>query len=104
MKTSKIILYALMHSLGVVAYAALVVFLVNNAQKFFGPATGFFGGLALLMLFVLSATVVGLLVLGRPVIWYCNGYKKEGLILIFSTLVWLLIFTTITFIILMAIK
>ncbi len=67
MKNSKLIIYALMNSLGVLVYVFAVVSLLNNAQKLFVQDKNFWTPLAMLLLFVLSATIVGLLVLGRPI-------------------------------------
>jgi len=47
----------------------------------------------MLLLFVLSATIVGLLVLGRPVWLYFNSQKQEALKMFFYTLSWLALFT-----------
>ena len=97
MNKQKIILAALVNSLGTAAYISVVVLLMTNGERLFGSAKGFFVGLAMLMLFVVSATIVGLLVLGRPGIWYLNGMKKEALFLLGSTVGWLFIFTLIAF-------
>ncbi len=101
MNKSKIIFYSIAHSLGVLGYVFLVTSLMTNAPKFFGKAPGILGSMAMLLLFVFSASFVGLLVLGRPGHLYFNGYKKEGLILLFSTLACLFVFTVILFIILL---
>jgi hypothetical protein len=95
-KTSKLLIYALLDSLGVLVYVSLVVFLINNGQKFFGPAD-LLGSIAILLLFVLSATVVGLLVLGRPGYLYFNGLKKEGVSLLLYTIVFLLAIMVLVF-------
>lgn len=96
MDHSKYVLHSFFHSLGVLAYVLLVVWVINNAQQFFGSMNNqFWGPVAVLMLFVLSATIVGLLVLGRPVYLYLNGQKDEGLKFLFYTIGWLLVFTII---------
>lgn len=46
-----------------------------------------FAPIMALMLFVLSAAVTASLVLGRPILWYIDGKKKEAVQLLFSTLV-----------------
>jgi len=97
MKTSKLLIIALLNSLGISVYIATVVLLMSNAQKFFGPANNFLGSLAILLLFVLSATIVGLLVLGRPGYLYFNGFKKEGIALLICTVAFLLIITIAVF-------
>jgi hypothetical protein len=97
MKNSKLIFFALLNSLGTFVYVFLVVSLISNAQKLFGQPGNFWGPVALLSLFVLSATIVGLLVLGRPGFLYFDGFKKEGVALLVYTIVFLLIITMIIF-------
>jgi hypothetical protein len=59
--------------------------------------TSFWGPLALLMLFVLSATIVGSLVLGRPILLHLEGKKNEALRFFGYTVGWLAILTVIIF-------
>lgn len=40
----------------------------------------------MLMLFVFSASITATLVLGRPILWYLDGRKKEAISLFLSTL------------------
>jgi len=103
-KTSKILLWALLDSLGTLVYVFAVVLLTTNAQKIFGPANNFLGSTAILLLFVLSATIVGLLVLGRPAYLYFSGFKREGIALLLYTVVFLLVITAVVFGALMAVK
>lgn len=97
MKNSKLLFLALLNSLGTLAYIAAVVLLMTNAQKFFGQANNFLGSAAILLLFVISATIVGLLVLGRPGHLYFNGFKKEGVALLIYTIASLLVITIAVF-------
>ncbi|MCX6813566.1 MAG: hypothetical protein NTV77_03790 [Candidatus Azambacteria bacterium] len=92
MNKSKIIFYSIVNSLGVLAYIFLLVSFISNAQKIFGKPPEILISATMLLLFVLSASITGLLVLGRPGHLYFNGYKKEGLILLFSTLACLFVF------------
>ncbi len=95
MSKSKIILHSIINSLAVVAYVILVVLVLENAPQFFGARPGVFGSVALLLLFVVSACIVGLLVLGKPGHVYFNVSKKDGLFMLLTTLVCLVIFTVI---------
>jgi len=104
MKKSKLLFYSVINSLGVLAYVLLVVLLITNGQKFFGQANNFLGSAAMLLLLVLSATITGLLVLGRPGYLYFNGLKKEGLSLLFYTIICLFVITIIIFFILILLK
>jgi len=92
MSRSKIIFYSITHSLGVLAYIFLLVSFMNNGKNFFGDPPEILIGIVMLSTFVLSASITGLLVLGRPIHLYFNGLKKEALILLISTLACLTIF------------
>jgi hypothetical protein len=48
-----------------------------------------------LLLFVVSAASTGLMVLGRPIHLYFSGSIKASIILLFSTLGWLVLFLII---------
>ena len=81
MEKSKLIKYAFINSLGTFIYVVLVALLMQNGQNSFGPMqNSILGPIAFLLLFVVSATIVGLLVLGRPGYLYFNGFKREGLV------------------------
>lgn len=60
--------------------AAVVVFfsLLQNPDTPDSPAMDILAPLGLLMLFVLSAAVMGLLLFGRPVMLYIDGKKNEA--------------------------
>ncbi len=70
-----------------------------NAGSIFGQIKSFWGPAALLLLFVLSATIVGALVLGRPIYIYLNGQKAEAIKLLAYTIGCLFIITIITFLV-----
>jgi hypothetical protein len=104
MKNNKLISWSFVHSVGVLAYTALVVLIMNNGEKLFGKQMNYLGALAMLLLFVISATIVGALVLGKPVLLYLDGQKKDAIKLLFMTIGWLLIFTIIAFIVLLLVR
>ena len=95
MKNSKLVLYSLVHSVAVLIYTSLVAWILFNGNSLFGKANSFWMPVAMLLLFVLSATVVGLLVLGRPVYYYFNGMKSEALKVLFYTVAWLFLITVV---------
>ncbi len=97
MTNSKIITRSFLHSLGALIYIAGVAWIMNHANKLFGnkPDPGFLAPLGILMLFVLSAAVVGFLVVGKPAMLYVSGEKQQGIKLFAFTLGWLFIFTLI---------
>jgi hypothetical protein len=81
-------------ALGEVAYIGLVALLMSSAERFFGnaPDNKILAPITFLLLFVLSAAVSGALILGKPVLMYVEGKKKEALALFGFTLFWLFIF------------
>ena len=85
--------HALGHAILVLLYTSGVAWILFNAQRLFGKVTSFWGPLALLMLFVVSATIVGTLVLGRPILLYLEGKKDEALRFFAWTVGWLAILT-----------
>jgi len=91
-----LIMVSLINSLGVIVYVLLVAAIMQNGEKLFGKMTNFWGPFAFLMLFVLSASIVGLLTLGKPIMLYLNGEKKEAAQMLFYTVLWLFIATFIT--------
>jgi len=97
MKNSKLILIGLLNAFGVAVYVAIVSFIMQNGQRIFGKMDNFLGPIAFLLLFVLSAAITGALILGRPVILYFEGSKKEAVKLFICTIGWLFLITLIVF-------
>ncbi len=77
---------------GVALYVSCVVLVISNGQALFGEKETVLIPIFMLTLFVLSATVTGLLVLGRPIHLYLTGSRKEAFVLLASTLAWLAVF------------
>lgn len=92
MKKSDYFLKGLINAAGVFVYVSAVVWLGFNNQMIFGKPSNFLAPLFMLLLFVISAAVTGLLVLGKPIQLYSDGLKKEALTLLFVTLAWLVLF------------
>lgn len=59
-----------------------------------GRSNSFIVPIALLMLFVMSASITGFLIFGKPAQMYIDGKKKEALALLAQTLIF---FSMITF-------
>ena len=97
MKEKKIMQYSLIHAVLTVVYIFLVALLMQNGDKIFGRINDFVGVAAFLLLFVMSATIVGALVLGKPVMLYIDGDKKEGVKMLVFTVLWLLLLLIIAF-------
>lgn len=99
MSTNKILKYALIHALGAAVYVALVAALMSNAGALFDKVDNKLVGTAtFLLLFVISAAIVGVLVFGRPVMWYLDGVKKEAVQLVIATISFLVILTSVVLI------
>ncbi|MFA5954065.1 MAG: hypothetical protein WC817_00825 [Patescibacteria group bacterium] len=87
------VIVGLASAVAVTVYVGLVASLLFNGEQLFGSGRSFVIPFTMLLLFVLSAAVVGSLVLGRPVYLYFEGQKKEGIALLISTIIWLFVFT-----------
>lgn len=75
-------------SLGAVAYIFIVVLFLSNAEKIFGRADNkILAPVIMLTLFVLSALITSLLILGKPAMLYFDGQKKEGTLLLIYTII-----------------
>jgi hypothetical protein len=93
--------YALLNALGASLYVILVasfIYLMGNGLS--GNNDTIFIPIAILMLFVFSAAFTGILILGRPLIWYLDGKKKEAIYLLFYTLLIFFIITLVAFLLL----
>jgi len=85
-------LRGLAHAAGVFVYVTGVAWLGFNSHRIFGKPASFLVPLFVLLLFVISASVTGLLVLGKPIHLYLSGMKREAFTLLFVTLGWLVLF------------
>jgi hypothetical protein len=97
----KIIKLAFLLALGEGIYISLVALLMFSVQKLFGakPDPAIIAPIAFLLLFVISAAISGALILGKPLMLYLDGQKKEALQLFGCILAWLASFLIIAFII-----
>jgi hypothetical protein len=96
MEKSKLIKRAILNSLGVLIYVVLVSVVLNNGQKIFGSLDNkVISPIVFLLLLVFSALLTGGLILGKPIMLYLDGFKKEGVKLLIYTgaglFVWLLL-------------
>lgn len=94
-----ILKFAALNAFGTALYIAGVSALMFNAERIFGggPDETVLIPIAMLLLFVLSASITGSLVLGRPILWYLDGKKKEAVSLLMATLSFLAAITLIAF-------
>ncbi|MEI6378264.1 MAG: hypothetical protein WCO55_01265 [Candidatus Falkowbacteria bacterium] len=91
----KILSSSLYCALGTAVYIGLVSWLLANANHIFGQMTGVVAPITFLLLFVVSAAITASLVLGRPLMMYLDGAKKEAVKHLFATIAWLLILTIV---------
>ncbi len=94
MKESNYIIKSLLHASGTFLYILGVVGLISNAKVIFGVVDPPFPlvPLFMLLLFIISATITGSLVLGKPIYLYLDNRKKEALMFLCATLTWLVLF------------
>lgn len=86
---SPILKFAALNAAGTALYITFVASLLFNASVtviFSGTKDTVLIPIAMLLLFVLSASVTSSLVLGRPIIWYLDGKKKEAVSLFVATI------------------
>lgn len=84
-----VFMHAAANALVAVAYITSVVFIMENMGKILGPegkAPTFLGPVAFLLLFVISATVMGITIFGRPILWYLEKKTTEAFMLLAYTL------------------
>lgn len=84
---------AVLNSLGVLVYVIIVSLVMQNAEKIFGKMNTVIGAVGFLMLFVLSAGIVGALIIAKPIMLYLDNKKKEAVGLLVSTLICLAVIT-----------
>ena len=71
-------LFSILSSIALFAYIAGVSLFLNNAEKIFGNKPEVIGVILMLTLFVFSALVCGLLLLGGPIYLYAEKEKKTA--------------------------
>jgi len=102
---SNIIKNAFIDAIGTAVYVVLVasfMFLMQESMP--REINSAIISIAMLLLFVFSAALTGIMVFGKPIIWYLNGKKKEAISLISWTLLILFIIILIVFLILFCIR
>lgn len=93
---NKITKQALINSAGTVLYViAVALFMYYGTLIKIGRSNSILIPIALLLLFVLSASVTGYLMLSKPAQMYLDGKKKEALSLLTKTIIFFGIFTVV---------
>jgi hypothetical protein len=88
-----------LNSAGVLIYITLVSLVLQNGERIFGEMDNFIGPVAFLLLFTLSAAIVGSLILGKPILMYLDGKKKEAVQLLMASIGWLALYFLIALIV-----
>lgn len=101
MKTLK---RAVINALLAFAYVAVVGLFISHASTIFGPKDTSLTPVAVLMLLVFSAALMGILVFGQPAMWYVDGKKKAALRLLGYTMAALLVLMVLTFAALLVVR
>lgn len=105
MKNSTLVKRGFIHSFGVFAYIFLVASFMNQASTWFGEDDqGIITPIAVILLFVFSALVTSGLVLGKPIMLYLDGLKKEAVKLLLFTGLGLFVFMALVFVTLLILK
>lgn len=104
MKKMNLILNSFLQALGTLVYIAIVVGIMSNGDKIFSNDKGLLIGMAMLMLFVVSAAICGFLVFGKSIILFLENQKKEALKLLYFTIGWMAIFLAIILLISVALR
>lgn len=86
-----------LNALGTVAYVAVVATLLQNGERVFGEMKNVTGPITFLTLFVLSAATTSSLVLGKPILMYLGGQKKEAVQMFIYTLCWMALAVVVLF-------
>lgn len=83
----KIVGHALLNACLMAVYIALIASLLVYMPKYVGDQTNtVLMQIVMLSLFVFSAVIAGILVVGKPILWYLDNRKSEALLLLGYTL------------------
>lgn len=100
-----ILKYAFVNAILTSLYISLVASFLFYGPHYFafaGKPDTVFAPIMMLMLFVFSAAITATLVLGRPILWYMDGNKKDAISLLFYTLLVFFIIMLLAFTVLIA--
>lgn len=96
MINKKLALYSFRNITAAGIYIFLVSQIMRNGDQIFGRIEDkAFGPFAFLLLFVLSAAVVGSLVFGQATYYFFDNRKKDSIFMIFYSIGWLFVMTLI---------
>ncbi|PIR69357.1 MAG: hypothetical protein COU47_03235 [Candidatus Niyogibacteria bacterium CG10_big_fil_rev_8_21_14_0_10_46_36] len=93
MKKPTLIAHAFLHAIAGTLYIAAVATFMSRVGQILGPDKPgeILGPVVFLLMFVISAAIMGSIVLLRPIIWYLDGKKKEALGFLLYTVAFLIL-------------
>jgi len=100
MKKLNLVKTSLFNTLGIIIYVGAVALIIHNGENIFGKMQNLLSQITFLLLFVISAAIMGILFFGKPVQLYLNEQKSEAIKLIGYTIGWLALAIVIAMIIL----
>jgi len=88
-----IIKKAFINSAATAAYVIAISFFLSHTKDIFGPEEPktILVPTMMLLLLIISASITGFLVLGKPILWYLEGKKQEAISLFVYTISFLII-------------
>ncbi len=86
---TKLLSWSLINAAGTLGYVFIISQVLFFGEKIFGKMKSPWGPFIILLLFVFSAVVVGLLIFGKVIHLYLDNQKKEAIRLLFYTIGWL---------------
>lgn len=95
---------AFRNTTGAVAYIFLVSQIMSHGDQLFGKGDNSFTPFAVLLLFSLSAAVVGGLIVGQSIFLFLENKKKESIKALIYAIGWLAMYTIIGMLILFIVK
>lgn len=102
---NKLILSSLRNTIIVAGYIFLVSQILNNGDSLFGTVNAeILGPFIFLLLFVVSAAVVGTLMFGQAVILFFEGKRADSIKSAIYSIGWLLVILVVTFIVLLLVN
>lgn len=92
------------NTIAAAAYIFAVSQIMQNGDRIFGVEDNMLAPFGFLLMFVLSAAVVGGLIIGYPIYLFFDGKKKESVTALFYSVGWLALYTVIVLSVLALLK
>ena len=95
----KILGYSILGSFGTAFYITAIVSFMYYCDKYSLLGENLLIPIFFLMLFVFSAAFTGFLILGKPIMLYADGKKRDAVVLFFSTIILFFMIAIVVFLI-----